>query len=311
MKKNKQSEIYKQVQSRLVRDKEGKKRISYSQYSVYAQCPHRWNLTYVQGLYPFTSNMNTVFGTAIHEVLQNYLTLLYTISGKSADDFDSEKFFEERLKSLYIEEVKKNSGNHFSSPDEITEFYEDGISIIKFFKRKRRLYFDSKHCELLGCEIPILHKMEELPIYFDGYLDVVLYDHFLNKVIIIDFKTSKSGWRDKEKKDELKISQIILYKKFFSEQYGIDIEKVEVQFMILKRKVPEFSEWPIPRMSKFIPASGTVTVNKILNKVYDFVKNCFDDDGNYAEKYYPKKPSMDACRWCPFNENFELCSKRN
>jgi hypothetical protein len=46
-----------------------------------------------------------------------------------------------------------------------------------------------------------------------------LYNETLNRFKIIDIKTSTKGWDDKTKKDETKQMQLILYKKFFSQQF--------------------------------------------------------------------------------------------
>ena len=55
------------------------------------------------------------------------------------------------------------------------EFYEDGIGILNWFKKKRSAYFSKKGTYLVGCEIPIViapNKMLNNVLYM-GYLDVV------------------------------------------------------------------------------------------------------------------------------------------
>jgi hypothetical protein len=74
---------------------------------------------------------------------------------------------------------------------------------------------------------------------FQGYLDVVLYHEPTNKIKIIDIKTSRQGWSKKEKSDENKQFQLIAYKKYFSELYNVPIENIEIEFMIVKRKIFE------------------------------------------------------------------------
>lgn len=304
------SETKKLIESRIIRDKNDKKTISYTEYSKFMECPHHWSLHYAHKLYPFTSNINSIFGSAMHDTLQNYLNILYSTTAKAADEFKSELFLEERMKFHYQQEKEKNKGQDFSNIEEFSEYYEDGVEIIRYFKKKRKLYFDSKNFELIGCEIPILYKLDHPILYFYGFLDVVLYDKTSGKIIIIDFKTSKSGWRDYQKKNEIKISQLVLYKKYFSEQYGIDIDKIEIQYIILKRKIPEVSDWPIPRISKFTPSSGKPTVNKALKNVEHFISSCFTDQGEDILEPMIKKPG-DACKFCPFNNNENLCNQRN
>ena len=51
-------------------------RISYSQLSMFSDCPLRWKLNYVDNLRISESNIYLIFGTAMHEVLQKYLEIL-------------------------------------------------------------------------------------------------------------------------------------------------------------------------------------------------------------------------------------------
>ena len=51
--------------------------ISYSQYSQWDVCPHKWKLNYIDKLSEFTDNIHTLFGTSMDEVLQTYLTVMY------------------------------------------------------------------------------------------------------------------------------------------------------------------------------------------------------------------------------------------
>ena len=45
---------------------------------------------------------------------------------------------------------------------------------------------------------------------------------------------------------------MLLYKKFYSEKYEIPLDKIKVEYQILKRKISENFEYPIPRISKFV-----------------------------------------------------------
>ena len=63
-------------------------RISYSQISMYTDCPLRWKLNYVDKLSISESNIHLIFGTAMHEVLQTYLEVMYHDSIKNADLLD-------------------------------------------------------------------------------------------------------------------------------------------------------------------------------------------------------------------------------
>ena len=77
-------------------------RISYSQISMYNDCPLRWKLNYVDDLRIFESNIYLIFGTAMHEVLQTYLEIMYHDSVKNADLLN----LEEMLRDKMIEQFK-------------------------------------------------------------------------------------------------------------------------------------------------------------------------------------------------------------
>ena len=307
----------KKILEKVVDKDPSKKYVSYSQYSVWKQCPYRWNLTYKEKLFPFTSSIETVFGTAIHESVQHYLTLLYTQSIKASNDLDIENYFSEKLMETYIKEKKANNNKHFSTLQEITEYLEDGIAILKYLKRKRVKLFDTKYLELVGVEIPLRAKIFEDSdkFFFEGYLDIVFYDTFRNVYIVPDFKSSKAGWGDYQKKSELKMAQLRLYKKFFSEQFDVPLEEVEVEFIILKRKVPtlEFEySYELPRSSKHIPTQGEGKLNTAVNNLREFIFNCFYDDGTPQEGVtHLKLPSSSNCKFCPYNNNATLCDKNN
>ena len=70
------------------------KNISYSQMQIFRQCPHRWKLQYKDKIKRFTSSIHTVFGTAIHEVLQHYLDVMFDTSAVNADKLDLENLFQ-------------------------------------------------------------------------------------------------------------------------------------------------------------------------------------------------------------------------
>lgn len=284
------------------------KTVSYSQYSVYKQCNHRWYLDYVQKLQPFKPSIHLIFGTAFHETLQNYLQVMFDKSATEADKIHLPTYFKTRLMELY----KANTyAGHFSTPEELTEFYEDAIAILDFFKSKRRLFFSKKNCELVGIEIPITGPIVEGydKVTMKGFIDLVIYHKDLDKYVIYDIKTSTRGWSDYEKKDQVKVNQILLYKKFFSNLKGIPEDKIDVQFFIVRRKINENLEFAPKRVQEFKPANGTKKVKDAFEDIQNFVKDAFTPEGEYVEKKYPK--NADKCKFCPYNDKPELCDKKN
>ena len=224
--------------------------ISYSQLSMFRSCPHKWALQYKDGHKTFTPSIHTVFGTAFHETLQHYLDVMYEKSGAAADRENIEELLEDKLREEYANQYKKNNSQHFSNGEEIREFYDDGVEILKFIKKKRSVYFSKKGWYLVGCEVPIsiIPNNTYKNVIYQGYLDVVLYHEPSNTFKIIDIKTSTRGWNAKVKKDEEKHFQLILYKKFFSEQFGIPEKDIDIEFLITRRKVYLDGEYPQKRI---------------------------------------------------------------
>jgi hypothetical protein len=283
------------------------KTISYSQMSMYRSCPHKWALQYKEGHYDDSPSIHFTFGTSMHEVIQDWLTVLYEESGAKADEINLEEQFQEKFINLYQESYKKNNNTHYSSPEELREFFEDGVAILDFIKKKRNQYFSKRGWHLAGIELPIVMNVGKNLVY-KGFIDLVLYHEPTNKFHIYDIKTSTRGWGVKAKKDETKQMQLVLYKKFFNEQYGIPLENIEVEFFIVRRKIWENSDYPIHRVQLHKPAAGRNKLNK-ANKILDeFINECFTPKGKYQDKEYPKVVSR-LCEWCPFNGNDKLCNK--
>ena len=55
---------------------------------------------------------------------------------------------------------------------------------------------------------------------------------------------------------EEKQFQLILYKKYFSEQFGIPEKDIDIEFLITRRKVYVDGDYPQKRIQEFRPASG-------------------------------------------------------
>jgi hypothetical protein len=283
------------------------KSISYSQMSMFNECPKKWSLQYREGHKSFTSSIHTVFGTALHETLQHYLTVMYEQSGAAADRLNTSEMLEENLREEYKKQYKSNNNQHFATPDELREFYEDGVEIIREFSKDKTKYFGKRGWHLVGCEVPIIltpHSKYQ-NVMFQGYLDVVLYHEPTNKIKIIDIKTSRQGWSKKEKSDENKQFQLIAYKKYFSELYNVPIENIEIEFMIVKRKIFESDLYVIKRVQQFKPASGKVKLNKVTKSIESFIERAFDRNGYKEVEHQPKLNGN--CKWCPFYKT-HLCS---
>jgi len=286
------------------------KGISFSQLSMYSSCPKKWALQYRDGYKIITPSINMIFGTAIHETVQKYLHIMYEESGAQADRIDIEELFEERFREAYSKEYKNNKNIHFSSSEEMREFFDDGLAILEFIKKRRGEYFSSRGWHLVGIEIPIVISPNKNynNVLFNGFIDLVMYNENTETFTIYDIKTSTRGWGDKDKKDEIKPLQILLYKNYFSEQFGVSQDDIDVKFFILKRKIWEESEFPQKRIQEFIPANGKTKINKAKNTLNEFIENVFNKDGSYKYTNHQSNPSKSSCLYCPYRNRKDLCS---
>ena len=169
--------------------------------------------------------------------------------------------------------------------------------------------FSKKGWFLVGCEIPISITPNKLyrNIIYNGFLDVVLYHEPTDTFQIIDIKTSTKGWNSYAKKDEDKHFQLVLYKKFFAEQFGLAEKSIDIEFLIVRRKVYEDGEYPQKRIQTFSPASGKNKTNKATKILNEFINEAFDYKG-YRETFHIPRPSKWNCTFCPFKEDAKLCN---
>lgn len=311
MAKKKEPSILKEVKNKKLLEINYSKNkvISFSQYQIFEQCPHKWALLYRDGHYKSEFSIHMTFGTAMHETLQHYLQVMYDKSIAAADREDIIILFEEKLHNQYKQDYEKNNKTHFSNATELREFFNDGVAIINWFKKNKGKYFSKRSWYLLGIELPIiLNPHPNYPtILYKGLLDLVLYNETTRNVKIIDIKTSTRGWKQKEKGDEVKNSQLILYKKFFAEQFDYPIENIDVEYFILKRKINEESEYPDRRIQTHKPTSGKIKINQATNRLNTFIELAFSKNGTYNPQTQEAKPSKWNCQYCVFNTKDNLC----
>ena len=275
-------------------------RISYSQLSMFSECPLHWKLKYIDDLAIQEPSIHLLFGTAMHEVIQTWLEVMYHDSVKNANKLN----LEQRLHDKMMEQFKIDREAYGKNPcslEELREFFQDGVDILDFVKKRRADYFSKRGYKLIGCEVPINVDLKK-NIKMVGYLDIVILDEYHNTLKIYDIKTSTRGWNKWMKKDENKTQQLLLYKQFYSKMYNHPIDKIEVEYFIVKRKLWEEAMFPQKRVQKFSPASGTVSMNKVAKRLDTFIDLAFDDKGERTSENIVATPSKKACRWCEFNQ---------
>ena len=282
------------------------KNVSASQILMYDECPHKWKLSKIDKLQVYTPSVHTVFGTAMHEVIQEWLDVMYNSSVKESKEMNLREELKLKMRAVYEKERKKTK-EAFTTADDLNSFFLDGVQILEHLQKKRTQYFSTKNTFLAGIETDIVQEIRP-NVYFKGYIDLVFYNRLADTYTIIDIKTSTRGWSDYEKKNDAKIAQILLYKEFFAKQFNVDVDQINVEYFILRRKINEDLEFVPKRVQEWRPASGKVKRGKAVKLLNDFVDNAFKDGGYNLEGDFTPTPSKSACMFCPYKEEKELCS---
>jgi hypothetical protein len=294
------------------------RRISFSQYQMWKTCPHKWKLNYVDKIPASKPSIALVFGTAMHETLQYYVKTIHEKSIKEADSLNLNDMLIDTMRKEYAKLLLENDNSHFSNNDEMNEHYYDGVQIIKWLKSKRSEFFQKKDYELIGIELPInIVPLESHPtVNLVGFLDLVIKDLRTETIYIYDFKTSTKGWNSYAKNDKVKVSQLVLYKTYYAQQYNVPHENVVVEYLILKRKIPENAEYASMknRVQRFEPSHGKVSQNFIKKEIKQFIEYNFTSNGEYNKDSVQLPISgnnFSNCRFCGYNDDEINCPKEN
>ena len=275
------------------------KHISYSQLSTYNKCPRLWELQYLRNLVPYEPSIYMVFGTAFHETLQTYLETLYMDKVKTANDLNIKTILYDNMVKAYKSAKAMSGHEHFSNETEMYSFYRDGLSIMDWIKKKRGGYFSSKTMQLAGIET-LLYQEIRPGVVFKGLVDLVFYHPNSDRWTIVDIKTSTRGWQDKAKKNTNLTAQVILYREFFAKQFGIDKDKIDVEYFIVKRQIPKNADFASmrKRVQQFSPASGPRKTKQVLEAMNKFIADTVDENGEYIDKTYQCSSAFGKCDHC-------------
>ena len=278
------------------------KHISYSSISTYNKCPKLWELQYLRNAVPFTQNIYTCFGTAMHETIQEWLTVMYHDKAKAAMDMNLKDLLYANMIKAYKQGKAQMGHEHFSSQEELTQFWLEGTHILEWLKKKRGAYFTTKSMMLAGVET-LLYQEIRPGVMFKGLVDLVFYHPNSDEWTIMDIKTSTSGWRDSQKNNPNLTAQVVLYKEFFAKQFNVDREKINVEYFIVKRRVPKEAEFASmqKRVQEFRPNAGPRKTKQVLEQMNKFITDVVGEDGEYIDQEYKCTNPFGRCEHCsPF-----------
>jgi len=297
--------------------------ISYSQYSIWLACPFKWKLLYIDKIKSFENNIYMIFGNAINKSVQLYVESLFNNGINVANQLDILNFFKNNLydqynavkneiKLLYLNDTEDEINfklNSIISKQNMVEFFFDAKKILEWLKENRTDYFNLNKEIFIGKDIFFEYEINNL--LFKCYIDIVLKNKKTGQYRFIDIKSSTYGWKSYDKGDAGKTDQLLLYKYFYSKKYNIPIKNIDIEYLILKRKLYDDIPYKQKRIIKYAPSSGIQSINKTLKRFDDFMNQCYlNNDINHNGKFI-KIPVDYNCLRCPFNKYVELCNKSN
>ncbi len=198
--------------------------ISFSELKVWAECPFKHKLMYIDKVVGFVGNEFTAFGKAIHSFCE------HSIVGAI-----NESQYNDHFDSVFLKELQMLDGKIEFRKPLISDMRLQGKQILPLVLPEVSKYFEDY--EVFSVEEKLYEKIVDFDIkeyLFKGFIDLVLKTPD-GKYHIIDWKTCSWGWKQEKKTDRLTTYQLTLYKKFFCQKHGIDPKMVETHFALLKR----------------------------------------------------------------------------
>ena len=249
------------------------KYISFSQLKNWVKCPfyHKLsNIDKVDGA--FSGNIYTAFGSALHETIENHLE--NKITSDDLKSFFGDSFQKER--SLLKEEIRD---------DHYNQFLLQGENLVKKYKKNLDSYFGGNY-EIIKCEEEIFEDISNYngnPFKFKGFIDLVVKQN--DTYHILDWKTCSWGWDAKKKADKMIVYQLIFYKHYYALKHGIDPNKIECHFGLLKRTAKR------NEVELFKVTSGKRRTENAMKLLVQALHNI--DNGVYIK-------NRNSCTYCEF-----------
>lgn len=276
----------------------GKMHISYSELFDWLECSFKHKLKHIDKIDLDGPSIHTEFGQVIHDVLESYLLT------KTSPSLDAVSAATAKFRELCAPLVEMGK----AKPEEVDEFTEQMPRMIMSVPPWMDETFPG--WEPVAAEFYLFEKIKEQTKesrYFKGFIDAVIrvpkkvrktkktkgvllsealvpteYD-----IVILDWKTTSWGWPTERKRDFNKQLQLMLYKHFWCEKFGIDLQDVKCGFVLLKRTPGKDTD-----SCELVPVSfGPVSQEKsiqVMNAMINMVR------GRRAIK------NRYSCRFCPY-----------
>ena len=251
--------------------------ISYSELKIWAECPFKHKLVYIDKKKGFQGNEYTAFGSSIHALCENAVQGL--LDSPDYDDFFDESFDRE------LEQLAE------TREDLVEQMRSQAKTITPQIMPALEKYFEEY--KVFSVEEKLFQKINDFSLdkyKFKGYIDLVVKTPD-GKYHVIDWKTCSWGWDRDKRNSKLVTYQLTLYKNFFCEKHNIDPKMVETHFALLKRTAKK------DNVEIFRVTSGprkTTNATELLRKALKSIEN----------KMYIKNRL--SCKGCEFRKT-QLC----
>ena len=264
-----------------------KRHISYSEFSSFKNCQHKYYLTYKLKLAQ-TESETLFLGNLIHSCLE-------IIAVNKIYDLKSvfSKAFKDNLEKKEDEDFKKIVNNNYNNYYNIFCLIDKKLDFHNRFKDYKVVCVEYKLYNFL-------FEYNDIDWYFKGYIDLIIYDEKNDTYIFIDWKTANKPWDLKKKiLDKDFVAQINLYKYFYSKENNINFNNIKTKYysLVLDGSIVQELEvnYSLLELEKLILELQQAIINiEALNK-------------NKLSKmrHNPKKKIL--CNWCGFN-NTKMCN---
>lgn len=280
-------------------------RLSHSTLQTYNSCPRRFEFSKLYNNPKYEESSATRCGTALHEGFQEYLisrnkdSAIWKMMQSYPWEHGISPMKDRSAEGCYatlLEMMERFDVNRY----ELAYVQDADGNNIPCVELPFKIRF-AECPELMITKIgdPSIYKT--IPLYYVGYIDLVVYDKELGEFLVIDIKTTTDRFEDQSAKFEYS-SQCVPYSLMLNKILGLPIGSLRVGYYISNISVTE----PKARLFTFykteedladwaMEMKGTLT-----NLAYNTHEGFFPRNGGSSCIAYGRK-----CKY------FDLCKQRN
>jgi len=262
--------------------------ISHWELSNWDDCPFRHKLLHLDKVGKFERNEFSAFGIAVHNCCERLFMdreqmrknpgrgIGWVTSTTVADYFIKE----------FAKALKETKEHKELDKELVIAMAEQGKKILPMVIDATTKQFPN--AKFVSAEERFKESIDDNEFEYDfkGKMDLVLQTED-GVYHIIDWKTSTWGWNARKRGDKMVNYQLTYYKHFFAKKHGIDPDKIETHFALLKRTVKEDNV-------EFIDVTnGPKRVSNALGFVNNAIKNI--KKGNFIKNRL-------SCKFCEFKD---------